>query len=402
MSYIERNIKSIREDFPMLSRENFIYFDNAATSQKPVQVLKKVDWVYENLNANVHRGVYRVAEEITQEYENSRKEIASLINASQEEIIFTKNTTDSINLAAYMIMQKLKKDDKIVVTLLEHHSNLLPWRRIAQLTGAKIEIVRTTPEALIDEEDFEKKIEGARVLAVTHVSNVTGTIVDVRKLAKKAKEQGAIVLADGAQAAPHMKIDVSVLGVDFYAFSGHKMLGPTGIGALYGRKELLEELEPPFTGGEMVKDVHVEGQNWNEIPWKFEPGTPNYVGAIGFAEAVRYLKKITLEEIEAYERKLSKYLVESVESIKGLKYLGPRENRAALVSFEIKGFHPHDVAAFLDMKGIAVRSGWHCAQPIQEELGFLSGTTRASLYFYNTFEEIDKFKKALEELVSLS
>ncbi len=401
MGYIEKNIKDIREDFPILSRPGFIYLDSAATSQKPFVVLEKMDWVYKNLNANVHRGIYKIAEDITEEYELSRKEISGFINASESEIVFTRNTTESINLAAYMLLQKLKRGDRIVTTLLEHHSNFLPWKKIAKIAGLNLELVKVTSEALIDEEDFEKKIENAKVVAFTHVSNVAGTIVDVKKLARKAKERGAFVLIDGAQATPHMKVDVSNLAVDFYVFSGHKMLGPTGIGVLYGKKDLLEELEPPFTGGEMVKEVHKDGQSWNDVPWKFEPGTPNYVGSIGLAEAVRYIKKIGIDQIETYEKKLSEYLLENVGNIKGLRYAGPKSNRAALLAFEIKGVHPHDVAAYLDIKGIAVRSGWHCAQPLQEELGFSNGTTRASLYFYNTFSEIDKLRTALEELVNI-
>jgi cysteine desulfurase/selenocysteine lyase len=401
MNSIEKHIDEIRNDFPILSLKDFVYLDNAATSQKPIQVIEKINLIYKTLNANVHRGIYKIAENITEEYEQSRKEISSFINASENEIIFTKNTTDSINLVAYSLLQKLKKGDKVVTTFLEHHSNLLPWRKISEIAGLKLELVKVTPEGLIDEEDYEKKVQDAKVVAFTHVSNVAGTIVEAKQLVKKAKESGALVLIDGAQAAPHLKVDVRELGTDFYAFSGHKMLGPTGIGILYGRKELLEDLEPPFTGGEMVKEVHKEGQSWNDIPWKFEPGTPNYVGAIGLAEAVKYIKKIGIDEIAHYEKKLAEYLLEAVEKIKGLRYVGPQKNRAALVAFETKGIHPHDVAAFLDMKGIAVRSGWHCAQPLQEELGFLNGTTRASLYFYNTFSEIDKLKVALEELVKM-
>ncbi|MFP3133520.1 MAG: SufS family cysteine desulfurase [Thaumarchaeota archaeon] len=401
MNSIEKHIDEIRNDFPILSLKDFAYLDNAATSQKPIQVIEKINLIYKTLNANVHRGIYKIAENITEEYEQSRKEISSFINASENEIIFTKNTTDSINLVAYSLLQKLKKGDKVVTTFLEHHSNLLPWRKISEIAGLKLELVKVTPEGLIDEEDYEKKVQDAKVVAFTHVSNVAGTIVEAKQLVKKAKESGALVLIDGAQAAPHLKVDVRELGTDFYAFSGHKMLGPTGIGILYGRKELLEDLEPPFTGGEMVKEVHKEGQSWNDIPWKFEPGTPNYVGAIGLAEAVKYIKKIGIDEIAHYEKKLAEYLLEAVEKIKGLRYVGPQKNRAALVAFETKGIHPHDVAAFLDMKGIAVRSGWHCAQPLQEELGFLNGTTRASLYFYNTFSEIDKLKVALEELVKM-
>jgi len=402
MNSIEKHVDEIRKDFPILSLKDFVYLDNAATSQKPVQVIEKMNLIYKTLNANVHRGIYKIAEDITEEYEQSRKEISSFINASENEIVFTRNTTDSINLAAYSLLQKLKKGDKVVTTFLEHHSNLLPWRKISEIAGLKLELVKVTPEGLIDEEDYEKKVQDAKVVAFTHVSNVAGTIVEAKQLVKKAKESGALVLIDGAQAAPHLKVDVRELGTDFYAFSGHKMLGPTGIGILYGRKDLLEDLEPPFTGGEMVKEVHKEGQSWNDIPWKFEPGTPNYVGSIGLAEAIKYIKKIGIDEIDHYEKKLAAYLLEAVENIKGLRYVGPKKDRAALVAFETKGIHPHDAAAFLDMKGIAVRSGWHCAQPLQEELGFLNGTTRASLYFYNTFSEIDKLKTALEELVKIT
>ncbi|MFP3261789.1 MAG: cysteine desulfurase [Nitrososphaeria archaeon] len=402
MNSIEKHVDEIRKDFPILSLKDFVYLDNAATSQKPVQVIEKMNLIYKTLNANVHRGIYKIAEDITEEYEQSRKEISSFINASENEIVFTRNTTDSINLVAYSLLQKLKKGDKVVTTFLEHHSNLLPWRKISEIAGLKLELVKVTPEGLIDEEDYEKKVQDAKVVAFTHVSNVAGTIVEAKQLVKKAKESGALVLIDGAQAAPHLKVDVRELGTDFYAFSGHKMLGPTGIGILYGRKDLLEDLEPPFTGGEMVKEVHKEGQSWNDIPWKFEPGTPNYVGSIGLAEAIKYIKKIGIDEIDHYEKKLAAYLLEAVENIKGLRYVGPKKNRAALVAFETKGIHPHDAAAFLDMKGIAVRSGWHCAQPLQEELGFLNGTTRASLYFYNTFSEIDKLKTALEELVKIT
>jgi len=402
MNSIEKHVDEIRKDFPILSLKDFVYLDNAATSQKPVQVIEKMNLIYKTLNANVHRGIYKIAEDITEEYEQSRKEISSFINASENEIVFTRNTTDSINLVAYSLLQKLKKGDKVVTTFLEHHSNLLPWRKISEIAGLKLELVKVTPEGLIDEEDYEKKVQDAKVVAFTHVSNVAGTIVEAKQLVKKAKESGALVLIDGAQAAPHLKVDVRELGTDFYAFSGHKMLGPTGIGILYGRKDLLEDLEPPFTGGEMVKEVHKEGQSWNDIPWKFEPGTPNYVGSIGLAEAIKYIKKIGIDEIDHYEKKLAAYLLEAVENIKGLRYVGPKKDRAALVAFETKGIHPHDVAAFLDMKGIAVRSGWHCAQPLQEELGFLNGTTRASLYFYNTFSEIDKLKTALEELVKIT
>ncbi len=398
---IEEELDSLRSDFPIFSSNpNLIYMDSAATSQRPKKVIDKVVEVYSNYNSNVHRGIYSMAEKVTEEYENSRKEIAEFLQASQEELIFTKNTTESLNLAAYMLLPKLK-NGVITITELEHHSNILPWRVVASLVNAEIRTVAVDQEGKIDEADFERKISESSVFSFTHVSNVAGTIVDAKKLVKAAKAAGAIVVVDGAQAAPHLNIELHDLGADFYALSAHKMLGPTGVGVLYGNKKLLEDMEPPFSGGEMVKEVHSKGQEWNDLPWKFEPGTPNFAGAIGFGEAIRYLRKLGMSNIEAYERKLSGALMEEMTKIDGLEYIGPAEDRAALLAFKLKGYHPHDIAAFLDMHSIAIRSGFHCAQPLHERFGFFDGSARASLYFYNKLEEIYALASAIKELVKL-
>jgi cysteine desulfurase/selenocysteine lyase len=398
---IEDKVDILRSEFPIFSSNpKLIYMDSAATSQRPKSVIDKVVEVYNNYNSNVHRGIYAMAEKATQEYEDSRKEIASFLGADSDEIIFTKNTTESINLIAYALLPRLKRGT-ITITELEHHSNILPWRKIASLAEAEIRTVEVNEDGEISEADFEKKIPGTSLLSFAHVSNVAGTIVNARELVKKAKAQGAMVAVDGAQAAPHMKLNLHDLGADFYALSAHKMLGPTGLGILYGNKKLLDELEPPFSGGEMVKEVHKSGQEWNDVPWKFEPGTPNFVGAIGFGEAIKYLNRIGMDEIEKYEKKLSKILLEELEKISELKYIGPAENRASLLAFELNGYHPHDIAAFLDSRSIAIRSGFHCAQPLHERFGFFDGSARASLYFYNMPNEIEALANALKELVKL-
>lgn len=398
---IEDDLASIRSGFPIFEfNPNLIYMDSAATSQRPKKVIDKVAEVYTRYNSNVHRGIYSMAEKVTQEYENSRKEIADFLETSPEELIFTKNTTESINLVAYMLLPKLK-NGIITITELEHHSNILPWRKVASLANAELRMVAVDQEGKINEADFEKKIPGSTVFSFAHVSNVAGTILDAKKLIKVAKGMGTITVVDGAQAAPHLRLRLHDLGADFYALSAHKMLGPTGIGILYGNKKLLEDLEPPFSGGEMVKEVHTEGQEWNDIPWKFEPGTPNFAGAIGFGEAIKYLNKIGMNDIEIYEKKLGKALVEELAKIDGLEYIGPSIGRASLLSFKIKGYHPHDIAAFLDARSIAVRSGFHCAQPLHERFGFFDGSARASLYFYNNLDEIELLARALNELVKL-
>ncbi|MDG6927209.1 MAG: SufS family cysteine desulfurase [Nitrososphaerota archaeon] len=395
------DLNSIRSDFPIFEfNPKLVYMDSAATSQRPKKVIDKVAEVYTQYNSNVHRGIYSMAEKVTEEYEDARKEIAAFLGTSTEELIFTKNTTESLNLVAYMLLPKLK-NGVITITELEHHSNILPWRKVASLANAEIKTVAVDQEGKINEADFEKKISGTSVFSFAHVSNVAGTTLNAKKMIRTAKAEGAITVVDGAQAAPHIKLNLHDMGADFYALSGHKMLGPTGIGILYGNKKLLEDLEPPFSGGEMVKEVHAEGQEWNDVPWKFEPGTPNFAGAIGFGEAVKYLEKIGMGDIELYEKKLGRALVEELTKIDGLEYIGPMENRASLLSFKLRGYHPHDIAAFLDTRSIAVRSGFHCAQPLHEKFGFFDGSARASLYFYNNMEEIESLARALKELVKL-
>ncbi|MCL4343791.1 MAG: SufS family cysteine desulfurase [Nitrososphaerota archaeon] len=395
------DLNSIRSDFPIFEfNPKLVYMDSAATSQRPKKVIDKVAEVYTQYNSNVHRGIYSMAEKVTEEYEDARKEIAAFLGTSAEELIFTKNTTESLNLVAYMLLPKLK-NGVITITELEHHSNILPWRKVASLANAEIKTVAVDQEGKINEADFEKKISGTSVFSFAHVSNVAGTTLNAKKMIRTAKAEGAITVVDGAQAAPHIKLNLHDMGADFYALSGHKMLGPTGIGILYGNKKLLEDLEPPFSGGEMVKEVHAEGQEWNDVPWKFEPGTPNFAGAIGFGEAVKYLEKIGMGDIELYEKKLGRALVEELTKIDGLEYIGPMENRASLLSFKLRGYHPHDIAAFLDTRSIAVRSGFHCAQPLHEKFGFFDGSARASLYFYNNMEEIESLARALKELVKL-
>ncbi|MEM0097588.1 MAG: SufS family cysteine desulfurase [Conexivisphaerales archaeon] len=398
---IEEDLDSIRSDFPIFEfNPKLIYMDSAATSQRPKNVIDKVTEVYSHYNSNVHRGIYSMAEKVTEEYENSRKEIAKFLGANADELIFTKNTTESLNLVAYMLLPKLK-NGVITITELEHHSNILPWREVASLANAEIRTVAVDREGKIDYADFEKKVSGSSVLSFTHISNVAGTTLDAKKMVSAAKAEGAITVVDGAQAAPHLKLNLHDLGADFYALSGHKMLGPTGIGILYGNKRLLEDLEPPFRGGEMVTEVHAEGQEWNDVPLKFEPGTPNFAGAIGFGEATKYLEKIGMNDIESYEKKLGKALMEELTKIDGLEYIGPSEGRAALLSFKLKGYHPHDIAAFLDTRSIAIRSGFHCAQPLHERFGFFDGSARASLYFYNNLDEIESLAYSLKELVRL-
>jgi len=399
-------VEEIRDDFPILKRvingRRLIYFDNAATTQKPKQVIDALIGVYSETNANVHRGVYSISEEATERYENARAEVASFIGADQEEIVFTRNTTESINLIAHVLQDTIGEGDNVVSTIFEHHSNLLPWRMLAERKKADFKIVNMSEDWTLNEADFDTKITGAKLLSITHASNVSGTILPVKEIIRKAKREGAIVIVDGAQAAPHLPVNMGDLGADFYAFSAHKMLGPTGVGLLYGRKALLEELPPFLLGGEMIKEVHAEGQVWNDAPWKFEAGTPNYADAIAFTESIRYLKALGMENIHSYERELMKYLLDEVKAVKEVKVYGPPvENRGAIMPFTVEGIHPHDIAGYLDSMSVAVRSGFHCAQPLQEAAGLLDGTARASLYFYNDFGEIDKFVSALKELVKV-
>ena len=403
------DVENIRKDFPILKRKvhgkRLIYFDNAATSQKPIQVISAVSSFYEKMNANIGRSVHDLGVSATERYEEARRIIAGFIGASREELVFVKNSTEGINLAAYSLLfsGKIRRDSKIVITRMEHHSNILPWNNVAKLAGAQIDIVEVDDRGRLLMEDLVSKIdEKTSIVAFTHVSNVTGIVNPAKEICRIAHEKGALCLVDGAQSAPHIPVDVKSLDADFFAFSGHKMLGPMGIGGLYIRKELAEELEPPFPGGGAITNVKCSGNckaEWLPPPNRFEAGTPNVAGAIGLMEAVKYLKRIGLRDIEEHEKKLATYALERLRELKVEIYgpLNPNE-RLGVISFNLRGIAPHDLAALLDMEGIAVRSGHHCALPLIRRLGAGKGTVRASFYLYNTLEEVDTMIKVLEKV----
>ena len=395
------NANKIREDFPILKRKVYgkplVYLDNAATTQKPRQVIQAITDYYENHNSNVHRAVHKLSQEATQAYDEAHEKVAKFIAAAgMDEIIFTKNTTESINIAANSLGRQLKKGDEIILTQMEHHSNIVPWQQIAKKTGAKIRYAEISPNGELNMKQLQSLINGkTKVAAFTHVSNVLGTVNPAKEIISLAKEAGAITVLDGAQSAPHMPVNVKELGCDLMAFSGHKMLGPTGIGVLYGKKELLETMEPLLYGGDMISEVSYEDAKWNELPWKFEAGTPNMEGAVGLSAAIDYLQKIGMKNIHEHEKKLTRTAYEKLSEIEELKIYGPTpDKRGGLVAFSINGVHNHDVSAMLDAQGIAVRGGHHCAMPLAKLLG-ITGTTRASFYLYNTTEEIKKLAGAL-------
>ena len=394
------NIQGIRELFPILHQEvngrPLVYLDSAATSQKPVQVIETIDRYYREYNSNVHRGVHTLGTRATDGYEGAREKVRKFINANSiEEVIFTRGTTTAINtIAASYGRDNLKQGDEIVITYMEHHANIIPWQQLAKQTGAILKYIPLLEDGSISITDAEETItENTKIVSVMQVSNVLGAINPVKEIANIAHKNGAIMIVDGAQAAPHMRIDVQDLDCDFFAFSGHKMCGPTGIGVLYGKKQLLENMEPVETGGEMIDFVNLYESTWKELPWKFEAGTPVIAGAIGLGTAIDFLNEIGLENIEAHEHKLAEYAMNRMSEIEGLTIFGPKQ-RAGLVTFNIEDVHPHDVATVLDAEGIAVRAGHHCAQPLMKWLK-VSATARASFYLYNTEEEIDKLVEGL-------
>jgi len=394
------DIESISNEFPIFKRKinghNLIYLDSASTSQKPTQVINSIKEYYEKFNSNVHRGVYKISEEATLAFENSRSNVASLINSYPEEIIFTSGTTKSINMLANILsMNYLKKGDEIIITEMEHHSNLVPWQIASKLYGLKLKYVKLTNNGSIDINKLESLFtEKTKLITITHVSNVLGTINPIKEIAKIAHKHNSLILVDGAQSVPHMTIDVKSLDIDFLAFSGHKMLASTGIGILYGKKKLLESLQPSEFGGGMISNVSLNNSSWNESPWKFEAGTPNVEGAISLSTAISYLKSIGLEKIEKHEKELTKYTLEQLEKIENIKVYGPSE-RSGIISFNINKLHPHDISAILDREGIAIRGGHHCAMPLMKFLR-INGTARISFYLYNSFEDIDKLIKSLK------
>ncbi|MGG2971969.1 cysteine desulfurase [Geobacillus stearothermophilus] len=396
------NVNDIRALFPILHQDvnghPLVYFDSAATSQKPLPVIEALDRYYREYNSNVHRGVHTLGTKATDAYEGAREKVRRFLNAqSAQEIIFTRGTTAALNLvAASYGRANVKEGDEIVITYMEHHSNLIPWQQLAKQTGATLKYIPMQEDGTIDLRDVEATVtEAAKIVAIAHVSNVLGTINPVREIARIAHERGAVVVVDAAQSAPHMKVDVQELDCDFLALSGHKMCGPTGIGVLYGKKKWLEQMEPVEFGGEMIDFVELYDSTWKELPWKFEGGTPIIAGAIGLGAAIDFLEQVGLDAIAAHEHELAQYALERLAGIDGVTVYGPKE-RAGLVTFNLDGVHPHDVATVLDAEGIAIRAGHHCAQPLMKWLG-VTATARASFYLYNTKEEIDRFIAALQK-----
>ncbi len=402
------NVEALRADFPILQRKRgdypLAYLDNAATTQKPVTVVERVREFYLNSYANVHRGVYMLSVEATEAYEGARREVARFFGArSWREVVFTRNATEALNLILYAwAMWRLKAGDAVLVTRMEHHANFVPWLTLRRAREVELRIVELREDGTLDWEDLERKLtEEVRLVAVTMVSNVLGVVNPVQEIVRAGHAVGARVVVDAAQAAPHLPLDFSALDCDAMAVSAHKMLGPSGIGALLAKQEWLEEMEPFNYGGDMISRVTPEGASWNEVPWKFEAGTPNIAGAVGFAEALRYLERVGLEAIHAHERQLTRRCMEGMQAMPYIQVFGPSaEERVGVVSFAMEGVHPHDIADFLDRQGICIRAGHHCAQPLMLWLG-VPATARASFYLYNTADEVDRLLEALERLYHL-
>lgn len=398
------DVNRIRQDFPILEQtvngKPLVYLDNAATTQKPVSMIKSLADYYQYYNSNIHRSVHKLSELATEEYEAARARTANFINArSPKEIVFTKNATEAINLVAYSFGNTLEKGDEIVSTVMEHHSNIVPWQMLKE-KGITIKYVDMDEESKLRMDQFEEMItEKTKIVAVTHVSNVLGTINDIKKIAKIAHDSGALIVVDGAQGVPHMPVDVQELDADLLAFSGHKMLGPTGIGVLYGRKELLENMQPFLRGGDMIREVTLEDTTFNDVPYKFEAGTPNIAEVIGLGAAIDYLSSLGMDNVRMHEIKLAAYALERLSEIRGITIYGPKnaEEKAGVIAFNLDGVHSHDVASILDGEGIAIRSGHSCAMPLMKRLG--CGTVaRASFYVYNAEEEIEKLINAIEKV----
>lgn len=389
----------IKKDFPILNNKNMVYLDSGATTQKPIQVIKAIENYYENNNANPHRGAYDLSIKATECYENTRAKIAKFINAKYtEEVVFSKNATESLNLIAYSYgLSNLKKDDEVLISIMEHHSNLVPWQRITKQTGSKLKYMYINDKLEISEQEIKNKVTPkTKMVGITYVSNVTGTINDVKQIIKQAHSVGAVVIVDASQAIPHMKIDVQDLDCDFLVFSGHKMLAPLGIGVMYGKKNILNQMPPFIMGGDMIEYVYEQETTFAELPNKFEAGTQNVEGVVGLGAAIDYLEGIGYEKIQKIEQEVIMYAREELSKLKYLElYITPNcNNHSGVISFNIKGIHPHDVASILNEQGVCVRSGNHCAQPLLRSLG-IDSTCRASFYIYNTKEDVDRLVKAL-------
>lgn len=396
----------VRGDFPILSRtvrgKRLIYLDNASTTQKPAQVIDAISQYYRSTNANTHRAVYALAEEATEAYEAARDAVARFLGVrDRSEILFVRGTTEAINLAAYAWgRQHVREGDSIITTEYEHHSNIVPWQILAKERGASLKYVGVDDEGILDMDQLDEHLSGgARLVTFSLMSNVLGTISDARGIAARARKAGALVMIDGAQAVPHSKVDVPSLGCDFFAFSAHKMLGPTGIGALWVRKSVLETMSPFHGGGDMIREVHRQESTWNDLPYKFEAGTPNIADTVGLGAAVGYLEKIGMDEVRRHELELTRYALDRISGVRGLRSYGPRDPaaRGGVMSFNFADVHPHDVAQILDSDGIAVRSGHHCAQVLMERMD-VAATTRASVYIYNDESDIDALVSSLERV----
>ena len=389
-----------KADFPIFDDNNLIYLDSASTSQKPKIVLETIKNVYERYNANVHRALYDLGSKSTELYEDSREIISKLINApSSKEIIFTSGTTASINLLSYSLESKLQKNDEILISHMEHHANIVPWQQLAKRIGAKLRYLPLTKSGDIDLTNSKKYFTNkTKIVSITHMSNVLGTINPIKKIAKMAKSIGAIYIIDGAQSVSHMNVNVQDLDCDFLAFSGHKMLGPTGVGILWGKMALLNDLDPFLSGGEMIDKVNLESSTWNDVPYKFEAGTPNYVQAIGMGEAVKYLLNIGMDNIHNYEKELTSYAIEKLQNIPSIKIYGEPDKKGGVISFNIKNIHPQDLAQFLNEDNICMRVGHHCAQPLLKTLNETS-TARISFYIYNDFSDIDKLVDSINSTI---
>jgi cysteine desulfurase / selenocysteine lyase len=400
------NVHRIRKDFPILGRKirdkPLVYFDNAATTQKPLSVIDAIRDYYMNYNSNIHRAVHQMAEEATHAYETTRQKVARFINSrSTDEIIFTRNATEAINLVSHAWGQdNIRRDDRIVITELEHHSNIVPWQVLCNQTRASLDYIEVDDGGCLDMDSYEKTLRNrkTRLISISEVSNVLGTIVPIREIVKKAHAKDIPVLVDAAQSVPHMPVDVQATDCDFMVFSAHKMLGPTGVGILYVKKEILEELQPFISGGDMIKEVHKYETIYNDLPYKFEAGTPNIADVIGFGAAMDYLNRLGMDKVRDHEIELTKYAMDAMEDIRGMTLYGPLDakNKGGVISFNLGDIHPHDLATILNDHGIAIRSGHHCAQVLMEKFD-LSATSRASFYIYNTIEEVDKFINALND-----
>ncbi|MFO7527559.1 MAG: cysteine desulfurase [Marinobacter sp.] len=400
------DVEAVRRDFPILSQQvngkPLVYLDNGASAQKPVAVLDAMDRYYREMHSNVHRGAHTLGDRATAAFEGARETVRNFVNAaSTREIIWTRGTTEAINLVANGLAPRLKEGDEILVSHMEHHANIVPWQMIAERTGAKVMPIQVTPEGELDLDSFNSLLnDRTRILAITHVSNVLGTVNPVAPLIEQAKKRGILTLIDGAQAVPHFRPDVQALGCDFYVFSSHKLFGPTGIGVLYGKAQLLEEMPPYQGGGEMIERVSFERTTWNVLPYKFEAGTPAIAEAVGLGAAIDYLESLGRGAMEATEKALLERANQLVETVPGMEIIGTAANKVPVMSFKIAGLHPSDIGTLLDQQGIAIRTGHHCAMPLMEFYG-VPGTARASFAFYNTLDEVDKLFTGLQKIQRL-